>query len=125
MTAVLGALPGAVARSWAAYGGALALGWAISRAMRIASGGVGGRRYQVTAALLTYAATVYPLQFFLLGTEGHPWWTYPLLLLRPIAFLFLGLAPIGTWQLLAAFVGMRLAWQMTRGLPAIVLEKAA
>ncbi|MFZ0761355.1 MAG: hypothetical protein WAM69_15515 [Candidatus Sulfotelmatobacter sp.] len=35
---------------------ALAVGWLVGRAMMKGSNGVGGRRYQITAALLTYAA---------------------------------------------------------------------
>jgi hypothetical protein len=35
---------------------ALAVGWIIGKAMITASGGIGGRRYQITAVLLTYAA---------------------------------------------------------------------
>ena len=35
---------------------ALAVGWLIGKAMTMGSGGVGGRRYQVVAVLLTYAA---------------------------------------------------------------------
>lgn len=34
----------------------LAVGWLVGTAMRKGSGGVGGRRYQIAAALLTYAA---------------------------------------------------------------------
>ncbi|HVM93380.1 MAG TPA: hypothetical protein VMT67_11245 [Terriglobales bacterium] len=34
----------------------LAVGWFVGKAMIKGSGGVGGRRYQITAALLTYAA---------------------------------------------------------------------
>lgn len=35
---------------------ALAVGWVIGKAMMLGSKGIGGRRYQVTAVLLTYAA---------------------------------------------------------------------
>lgn len=35
---------------------AIGVGWVIGRAMKQGSGGLGGRRYQITAALLTYAA---------------------------------------------------------------------
>lgn len=34
----------------------LAVGWVIGKAMKLGSGGFGGRRYQITAVLLTYAA---------------------------------------------------------------------
>jgi hypothetical protein len=35
---------------------ALAVGWLVGRAMMMGSGGIGGRRYQIAAVLLTYAA---------------------------------------------------------------------
>jgi hypothetical protein len=35
---------------------ALAVGWIVGKAMMMGSGGVGGRRYQILAVLLTYAA---------------------------------------------------------------------
>src|SRR5580658_2816647 len=41
---------------WAIGYVALAVGWMVSRAMMTGSGGIGGRRYQITAVLLTYAA---------------------------------------------------------------------
>lgn len=34
----------------------LAVGWIIAKAVRMGSGGIGGRRYQIAAAALTYAA---------------------------------------------------------------------
>ena len=34
----------------------LAVGWLIGKAMRLGSGGIGGRRYQIAAAVLTYIA---------------------------------------------------------------------
>jgi hypothetical protein len=34
----------------------LAVGWMVGKAILKGSGGVGGRRYRITAALLTYAA---------------------------------------------------------------------
>jgi hypothetical protein len=35
---------------------ALAVGWVVGKAMMTGSGGIGGRRYQIAAVLLTYAA---------------------------------------------------------------------
>src|SRR5437899_9262549 len=35
---------------------ALAVGWIVGKAMMLGSGGIGGRRYQIAAVLLTYAA---------------------------------------------------------------------
>lgn len=51
---------------------ALAVGWLVGKAMLIGSRGMGGRKYQVTAAVLTYAAVslaAIPLLFYQLNKE--------------------------------------------------------
>ena len=53
----------------------LAVGWLIGKAMRKDSNGVGGRRYQITAALLTYAAVsmaAVPIYFSLISKAPKP-----------------------------------------------------
>src|SRR6266446_3649237 len=50
----------------------LAVGWIIAKAIRMGSKGIGGRRYQITAALLTYGAVsmaALPIYFFQLNKE--------------------------------------------------------
>jgi hypothetical protein len=52
----------------------LAVGWIIAKAMRMGSGGIGGRRYQVAAAALTYAAVsmaAIPIYISQLSKQGN------------------------------------------------------
>jgi hypothetical protein len=52
----------------------LAVGWIIAKAMRMGSGGIGGRRYQITAAVLTYAAVsmaAIPIYISQLSKQGN------------------------------------------------------
>ncbi len=120
LAAILFVLPPFNGRLWTAYFAALGIGWTVGRTMRAAAQGAGGRRYQVTASLLTYAAVILPPQFDVMGAHESAWWLYPLLLLRPFGFLFVGLASIGVWQLLAAGLGIRFAWTMLKPLPTLV-----
>jgi hypothetical protein len=51
-----------------------AVGWLVATAMMKASGGVGGKRYQIAAVLLTYAAVsmaAIPIWIYLAGKEPH------------------------------------------------------
>jgi len=50
----------------------LAVGWLIAKAIRMGSKGIGGRRYQIAAALLTYGAVsmaALPIYFFQINKE--------------------------------------------------------
>jgi uncharacterized protein (DUF983 family) len=109
---------------------ALGVGWFIAKAMLMGSGGVGGRRYQITAVLLTYAAislAAIPILLHqilqspkihngtgvMLGVLIHFW---PRLLWYGIASPFLELSQLvqGLLGLFILFIGLRIAWQMTR-----------
>jgi hypothetical protein len=94
--------------------GAIAVGYAIGYAMRTASKGAGGRRYQVTAALLVYAAVVAPLAVELLGVDGVPVWAYPFLLLTPFANMVFGHFQLGMLELFVMGIGVQWAWQMLK-----------
>jgi hypothetical protein len=53
----------------------LAVGWLIGKAMMVGSGGVGGRRYQLIAVLLTYAAVsiaAIPVALATMKSESAP-----------------------------------------------------
>ena len=50
----------------------LAVGWIVGKAMIQGSGGVGGRRYQIVAVLLTYAARLRPGQVPNRGFTTYP-----------------------------------------------------
>jgi len=99
---------------------ALAVGWLIAKAMKQGSGGAGGRRYQIVAAALTYAAVsiaripielhYHPANLAIndLGDVGRIallGLASPFLRLQQNAFAVVGLVIL--------FVGIRIAWQMT------------
>lgn len=100
----------------------LAVGWIVGKAMRMGSGGVGGRRYQVVAVLLTYLAvsmSAVPIALYQSGRIHHiqvaqalgrlVWLgiASPILELRDTASGLIGLVIL--------FVGIRFAWRFTAG----------
>jgi hypothetical protein len=96
----------------------LAVGWLVGKAIMLGSRGVGGRRYQIAAAILTYAAVsiaAIPItlshQAALLHRSGVE------LLLLGLASPFLELQdPIyGIIGLVILIVGIRFAWKFTAG----------
>jgi len=96
----------------------LGVGYVIGKAMRTGSGGIGGRRYQVTAAVLTYAAVVIASSAAMLGrVEDVPVWVLPFLTLRPVIDLFIGQADMAALRIMIAFLGIRWAWALTAGAP--------
>ena len=101
----------------------LAVGYLVGKAMKLGSKGSGGRRYQIVAVILTYAAV---------ALSAIPIGLAPLIRLQDLhsilpsigPLLFQGLAspflelhvPVnGGIGLLILFVGMRFAWQLTAG----------
>jgi hypothetical protein len=101
---------------------ALGVGWMVAKAMMAGSKGVGGTRYQVAAALLTYAAislASVPIRIARLIEAGHQidWSSQigPLMvdgLLSP--FLYLRYGFFGIIGLVILFVGIRIAVRMTK-----------
>lgn len=107
---------------------AVGIGWLVARAMMTATGGTGGRSYQIAATLLTYFAVTF-------GNLVHPVWVLhqrgmptgqilasPLLLryllLGPFLELSGGLSSINALLgLLILFFGLRTAWTMAAGSP--------
>jgi hypothetical protein len=94
--------------------GAIGVGYGIGKAMRWTARGAGGRRYQIAAALLTYAAISIALTGDIVGLERVPMWAYPLLALGPIVNLFLGQIRLGLFEIFFAFIGIRWAWGLLR-----------
>lgn len=98
----------------------LAVGFIIAKAMLFGSGGLGGRKYQITAVILTYVA-VSMAQIPIAAYLSHvPVTAIPLMRLIQIGLTspFLELqadAFRGAIGLLILFVGMRIAWKMTQG----------
>jgi hypothetical protein len=135
---------------------ALAVGWIVGKAMMAGSGGIGGRRYQLAAVVLTYAAVsmaaipmgiaqmskahkAAPTEQSLRNSEDRSSVNVnaapdqnPTAPKRPpnLGAALLGLAIVGLASpfieladpfhgligLVILFVGMRFAWQMTRGI---------
>lgn len=105
----------------------LAVGFIVAKAMMMGSNGVGGRKYQITAVLLTYvavSASTIPIVAFLLNI---PVSAIPLARLVQVGLTspFLELqadAFRGGIGLVILFVGMRIAWKMTQGKAQAVVE---
>lgn len=90
--------------------GAIGVGYVVGRAMQAAGPGARGRRYQVTAAVLTYAAITVALMGAMFGAIGLPGWTYFLFLLGPVFLMFVGQMKLALFLLFFAGIGMRWAW---------------
>ncbi|HEY6248634.1 MAG TPA: hypothetical protein VI685_01670 [Candidatus Angelobacter sp.] len=100
----------------------LAVGFIIAKAMMMGSKGIGGRQYQITAALLTYAAvslSIIPIIRFQfpevftimpIGDLIQTGLTAPFQELKADTFR-------GVIGLVILFVGMNIAWKMTAGKP--------
>jgi hypothetical protein len=112
---------------------ALAVGWLIGKAMMAGSKGIGGRKYQIVAALLTYFAISLASVPILLaeayekGTEID-WANFAGVLVvygiaSPILDLAGGMA-FGLIGLLILFVGLRIAWRLTAAKKVIVAKPA-
>jgi hypothetical protein len=95
----------------------IGVGYVIGKAMRMGSNGVGGRRYQVMAALLTYIAVTVASSAAILGTADLPVWGYPFLMFVPIVNLFLHRIGLGALQILFVLAGARWAWLLMAGTP--------
>jgi hypothetical protein len=102
----------------------LAVGFLVGKAMLRGAGGIGGRRHQITAALLTYAAvslSAIPIELY--HAASVPAVLSPARLgiwgLIGLASPFLALAdPLhGLIGLVILFVGVRIAWRLTAARP--------
>jgi hypothetical protein len=105
----------------------IGVGWIVGTAMMKGSNGVGGRRYQIAAALLTYAAVsmaAVPIWIHFAGglqismTNLGPWLGRLALLGLASPFTQLSGNPFwGLMGLLILFFGMRIAWRIAAGRP--------
>jgi hypothetical protein len=101
---------------------ALAVGWLVGKAIKLGSGGMGGRRYQIVAAIYTYCSVsfanllvtlhamrgvqiVFGERFFVLAARYG--------LLSPFIELRHGVS--GIIGLFILFIAIRAAWTMTAG----------
>lgn len=92
--------------------GAIGVGYVIGRAMQIAGPGARGRRYQLTASALTYAAITVALMGAMFGAAGLPTWTYFLFPFGPLFLLFVGQVKLALFLLFFAGIGIRWAWML-------------
>jgi hypothetical protein len=97
--------------------GSIGAGYLIGKAMRMGSNGVGGRRYQVMAAVLTYAAVTISTSAVILGTKDMPFGALPFLMFAPIVQFFTGRMELGGLEILFAALGIRWAWRLMAGAP--------
>jgi hypothetical protein len=103
---------------------ALAVGWLIAKAMMVGSKGVGGQRYQIAAALLTYAAIslasvpIIIVRLMQRSTESIDWSPYIGRLIEYglfSPFLQISHGVSGVIGLVILFVGLRIAWRVAAG----------
>jgi hypothetical protein len=92
----------------------IAVGYAIGRAMQWAGPAARGRRFQITAALLTYAAIAFANAVGALPLQGAPIYAYPFLVFTPIAWLFLGRFHEALFLLFFISIGIRWTWMLLR-----------
>jgi hypothetical protein len=98
----------------------LAVGWMVGKAMMAGSKGMGGRRYQIAAVLLTYAAVslaAIPVIIYHSEFPDGVMAVFGQLALYGIASPFLALQdPLhGLIGLVILSVGIRIAWRITAG----------
>jgi hypothetical protein len=108
----------------------LFVGWIVGKAVMTGARGVGSTRIQVLAALLTYAAiNLNALPVLLYQAWNHPgsvtdWGSLlPAVVLSGLTspFLRFGGNPMSAGlNLLILFIGLRIAWQLTRAKPLYV-----
>jgi hypothetical protein len=104
---------------------AIGVGYLVGKAMLVATKGVGGRRYQIAAAVLTYLSVsmaFVPETLYLLNKKGialshisvRGW---AMLAGYGVASPFLGLSDGvgGLLGLFILFIGIRAAWALTAG----------
>ncbi|MGA3049011.1 MAG: hypothetical protein ABSD67_20420 [Terracidiphilus sp.] len=100
---------------------ALAVGWMVGKAMMSGSNGVGGRRYQIAAVVLTYAAismSAIPIRIAEIAPAAHVDWGdhMGMFVISGIASPFMNMMNgfSGLIGLVILFVGLSVAWRMTR-----------
>jgi hypothetical protein len=120
-----------IATGWSIGYVALAVGWLVGKAMIKGSNGIGGRRYQIAAALLTYAAislASVPMILYYMMKQGRTVTNWAPVLGRlavyGIASPFMRFTGRNTFGaaigLFILFIGLRIAWTMTRAKPLAV-----
>jgi hypothetical protein len=94
--------------------GAIGVGYAVGRGMRMAAKGAGGRRYQWVAAGLTFAAISVAVTGSIVGTREVPLWAYPFFAVAPVFLAVIGQWKLAGIELLFAWIGVQWAWNLLR-----------
>lgn len=103
--------------SWMGFAG-LGVGYLVGHAMRLGSGGVGGRRYQVMAALLTYAAVMIGASAAIFADTLHLTVARAaMLMFTPVLLAMAGEYREAMLMLFFCVWGMFWAWRQTAGAP--------
>jgi len=100
---------------------ALAIGWAVGRAIQIAARGVGGRRYQILAVVITYLSI--GAAYGLIIAHDRPDSTVFEFIFAMLAGPVIVVVASGASGILSAIiigVGLRTAWQMTAGAVSLI-----
>ena len=112
-----------MATGWVIGYMSLAVGWLVGTAMKKGANGAGGRKYQITAAVLTYAAvsiSAIPIQVYLARGEQIDWANHiGTLIVAGLLSPFLDLANGigGVIGLVILWVGIQYAWRATAARP--------
>jgi hypothetical protein len=99
------------------------VGYIVGKAMMFGSKGIGGQKFQVTAALLTYAAismAEIPIRLTLFRQYGYRPDIGTLLWVHGLASPFFDLGRNPVWGLIGLLiigVGIQIAWRITAGRP--------
>jgi hypothetical protein len=109
-----------IATGWIIGYVSLAVGWMVGKAMMAGSKGIGGRRYQIAAVLLTYAAVSLAAIPVIISRFEFPdgvMAVFGQLAWHGIASPFLALQdPLhGLIRLIILSVGIQIAWRITAG----------
>jgi len=115
-----------MATGWVIGYMSLAVGWLVGTAMKKGANGAGGRKYQITAALLTYAAvsiSAIPIEIYLSRGEqvdyaSHVGALVIAGLLSPFLDLSTGVG--GVIGIVILWVGIQYAWKSTAARPLTV-----
>jgi hypothetical protein len=92
----------------------IAVGYAVGHAMRWAGPAARGRRFQLTGAVLTYAAVAIANSAGLLSLRGVPVYAYPFLVFAPLVSLFVDRYQEALFLLFFISIGIRWTWTLLR-----------
>jgi hypothetical protein len=104
---------------------AIGIAWLIAKAMMTASGGIGGRPYQIAAVVLTYLAVSMGELLPLLYRAHHDAGLSIIALANAVLLKYVLIGPFlelkgglnGILGIVILFIGLRAAWRLAAGSP--------